>query len=81
MIDVNNVFHPNHDGVKTYELWIFNRWGEQLFYSDNILVGWNGRYGNTGDILGQDVYFWKAKGTYNNDVPFKMAGDVTLIRR
>lgn len=77
----NDVFHPINKGVKDYELWIFNRWGEQLFYSDNILVGWNGRYGNNGDELGQDVYFWKTKGKFNNDVPFKEAGDVTLIRR
>ena len=77
----NSVFHPKHDGVKDYELWIFNRWGEQLFYSSNVDVGWNGRYGNNGDDLGQDVYFWKTKGSFNNNVPFKKAGDVTLIRR
>ncbi len=77
----NNVFHPVWDGVKDYELWIFNRWGEQVFYSDNILVGWNGRYGNNGKELGQDVFFWKSKGKFNNEVPFKKAGDVTLIRR
>ncbi len=77
----NNVFHPVHDGIKSYELWIFNRWGEQVFYSDDILAGWNGRYGNNGAELGQDVYFWKTKGKFNNDVPFKKAGDVTLIRK
>lgn len=77
----NNVFHPYHSGVKDYELWIFNRWGEQLYYSKDILKGWNGKYGNNGKPLGQDVYFWKTKGTYNNGIPFKLAGDVTLIRR
>jgi PKD repeat protein len=77
----NNIFHPIHKGVGKYELWIFNRWGEQVFYSNNILIGWNGRYGNTKDELGQDVYFWKSMGQFNNGVPFKQAGDVTLIRR
>ena len=77
----NDVFYPFHYGIRDYELWIFNRWGEQVFYSDKVEVGWNGRYGNTGNILGQDVYFWKSKGKYNNGTPFKLAGDVTLIRR
>jgi PKD repeat protein len=77
----NDVFRPVHYGVQNYELWIFNRWGEQLFYSDDVLVGWNGRYGNDGDLLEQDVYFWKSKGKFNNGVPFKKAGDVTLIRK
>jgi len=77
----NNVFHPVWEGVRDYELWVFNRWGEQVFYSDDVKIGWNGRYGNTGDKLGQDVYFWKTKGRFENDVPFKKAGDVTLIRK
>ena len=79
--DVDNVFHPIWHGVKEYDLWIFNRWGEQLFHSTDVNVGWNGRYANNGAKLGQDVYFWKAKGKLENNVPFKIAGDVTLIRR
>ena len=79
--DLNNVFHPIWHGIKDYDLWIFNRWGEQLFHSTDVNKGWNGRYGNTGKELGQDVYFWKAKGTFLNGTPFKIAGDVTLIRK
>ena len=79
--DINNVFHPVWFGVKDYELWVYNRWGEQLFYSNDITIGWNGRYANNGKELGQDVYFWKAKGKFENNTPFKIAGDVTLIRK
>ena len=79
--DMNNVFHPKWSGVKEYDLWIFNRWGEMLFHTTNIEVGWNGKYNNDGKDLGQDVYFWKAKGKFQNNTPFKIAGDVTLIRK
>lgn len=79
--DMNNVFHPIWFGVKEYDLWIFNRWGEQLFHSTDVNVGWNGRYANEGKEMGQDVYFWKAKGKFENNTPFKIAGDVTLIRK
>ena len=78
---MNNVFHPKWSGVKEYDLWIFNRWGEMLFHSTDIEVGWNGKYNNDGKDLGQDVYFWKAKGKFQNNTPFKIAGDVTLIRK
>ncbi len=75
----NNVFHPIHTTVKTYELWIFNRWGEQIFYSNNIEKGWNGKMNNNGKRLGQDVYFWKSQGTFQNGYPYDKAGDVTII--
>lgn len=78
--DIDNiVFHPIFEGINNYEMWIFNRWGEQIFYSDDINVGWNGKFGNDGKELGQDVYFWKAKGDFQNGVPYKKAGDLTLI--
>ena len=77
VLELSPIWH----GVKDYDLWIFNRWGEQLFHSTDVNVGWNGKYGNDGKDLGQDVYFWKSKGTFQNGTPFKIAGDVTLIRK
>lgn len=75
----NKVFHPVFFGIRKYQLWIFNRWGEQVFYSNDINKGWNGRYANNGKKMKQDVYFWKAKGEFENGVSFKKAGDVTLL--
>lgn len=52
-----NVFTPNWDGMndsyqviltgplKSYELRIFNRWGEEVFASENPFEGWNGQSG------------------------------------
>ncbi len=54
-----NAFTPNRDGlnerfapvgnlVETYQLRIFNRWGELIFESNDIALGWDGTYkGNT----------------------------------
>ncbi len=77
----NDVFHPHYYGVKEYSLYIYNRWGEQLFVSNNIEEGWNGRYNNEGETLPQGVYFFKSTGKFYNDIPFKLSGDVTLIRK
>lgn len=74
----NIVFHPVFRGVSEYELNIFNRWGELIFVSKDINIGWDGYY--MGEICKQDVYVWKVQGKYINGKQFTFAGDVTLLR-
>ena len=38
----NDMFEPKGVGIESFEIYIFNRWGEELFYSDNIDVCWDG---------------------------------------
>jgi len=73
-----HVFRPVSDNVSEYRLEIYNRWGELLFLSEDINVGWDGYYRNT--LCKEDVYIWHATGKYINGNPFDVAGDVTLIR-
>ena len=77
-INPNTVFYPFNAGVEEYRLDIFNRWGEHLFTSTDIDIGWDGYY--QGKIAKQDVYVWKVQGTFINGKPFVDAGDVTLMR-
>ena len=64
-----NVFSPNGDGIndnfnvsvvgqEDFELFIFDRWGKQLFTTKDPNEGWNGTYPN-GDDVPQDVYMYK----------------------
>ena len=73
----NDVFFPIHKGVETYELLIFNKWGELLFESTDVNRGWNGYY--RGQMAKQDVYVWKVKATFIDGQRIEKAGDVTLI--
>jgi gliding motility-associated-like protein len=85
-----NAFTPNNDGfsdvfmpavynsVKSFSFEIFNRWGEKVFYSNDINVGWNGYF--NGSLAPQDVYIWRINGLYLNGTPFENAGSITLIR-
>ncbi len=43
--------------VDEYHLYIYNRWGELIFQSHDINMGWDG-YIN-GALAAQGVYFWK----------------------
>jgi len=74
----NEVFHPIHYGVVEYKLMIFTRWGEQVFTSSDVKVGWDG-YIN-GRLAEQGVYVWRAIGTFTNGKVFDQRGTVTLLR-
>jgi hypothetical protein len=74
----NNVFFPYTAGVEQYHLQIFNRWGELIFESFDLLIGWDGYY--RGELCQQDTYVWKADVRFYDGRRFKKVGDVTLLR-
>ncbi len=75
----NNVFFPFNRGVgDEYKLEIYNRWGEKIFESYDICIGWDGYV--RGVLSPQDVYVWKVTGRFKNGTPFMQAGNVTLLR-
>lgn len=73
----NNIFHPYWEGVADYHLEIYNRWGEKLFYSNDVNIGWDGYYQE--DLCSQAVYVYKCWGLFINGETFDLKGDVTLI--
>lgn len=78
--DTNNyIFHPViQEGIEEYQLKIFSRWGQLLFESDDLKVGWNGYYKN--QLCTQGVYIWKATCKFSTGQLKVLTGDVTLIR-
>ncbi len=74
----NDIFHPIISGLQTYELDIFDRWGELLFVSKDIRVGWDGYY--KGKLCEQSVYVWKIRGISIDGKTIDKAGDLTLLR-
>ncbi|MFK7756832.1 MAG: PKD domain-containing protein [Flavobacteriales bacterium] len=74
----NNVFFPIQSGVEDYRLQIFNRWGELLFESTDVMIGWDGMY--RGQLCKQDVYVWKAEVKFSDGAELTSSGDVTLLR-
>jgi gliding motility-associated-like protein len=74
----NDVFFPYTRGVTEFKFEIFNRWGELIFVSNDINIGWDGYY--KGQMCQEDVYVWKAFVKLNNGKTFNKTGDVTLLR-
>ncbi|NOQ28449.1 MAG: PKD domain-containing protein [Bacteroidales bacterium] len=75
---LNDTFKPVSKGVISYEMYIYNRWGELIFTTKDLDAGWNGKM--NGDYAKPDVYVWKAEGKFTNGRSFELAGDITLIR-
>ncbi|MEN8201788.1 MAG: PKD domain-containing protein [Bacteroidota bacterium] len=73
----NNIFHPYWEGVLEYNLEIYTRWGEKLFSSTDVNIGWDGYY--KGELSSQAVYVYKSWGIFINGESFFEKGDVTLI--
>ncbi len=74
----NDVFHPILFGVDKYELNVFNKWGELLFISTDINIGWDGYYREK--LVQQDVYVYKIQVTFVDGRSETFVGDITLLR-
>ncbi len=90
-----NAFSPNGDGkndvflpllkpaciTKSYELLIYNRYGQVVFSSNQSGVGWDGTYlnGRTAE-LGVYYYILKLQGSYGKREPIMAKGEFTLLR-
>jgi len=73
----NDVFFPYTSGIVEYDFEVYNRWGELIFITKDVDIGWDGYY--RGALCEQGVYVWKAIGKFNDGQTFKLTGDVTLL--
>ncbi|MBL4654663.1 MAG: gliding motility-associated C-terminal domain-containing protein, partial [Bacteroidia bacterium] len=67
--------------LETFDLKIFNRWGEIIYVGTDITEGWNGRHYKTGKEMEVGVYIWLLTATTIKGVRYgPMSGNVSLIR-
>ena len=80
--EFNNVFFPvltSGFDVNSYNLMIFNRWGELIFESYDYQQGWDGTY--QGVIQKEGVYSWKIKVKRKySDKKVELIGHVNLLK-
>ena len=88
---VPDAFTPNDDGkndvfkgqgtyIKTLEMFVFDRWGDQIFNTNDMNKGWDGK-ANAGHSKAQeDVYVYLINLTDISGKPHRYNGHVTLVR-
>ncbi|MEP1094676.1 MAG: gliding motility-associated C-terminal domain-containing protein, partial [Cyclobacteriaceae bacterium] len=75
---VNDIFLPKLEGVIRFKMFVYNKWGQLLFKSENQRVGWDGYF--NGKLAPAGVYIYKLEVRYSDNRDEIIAGDVTLIR-
>ena len=75
---LNNVFKAYGEGVVKFEMFIYNRWGQLMFSSQNIDIGWDGNYVNKATPSGVYVYCVYYKDFLGKE--YNKTGSLTLIR-
>jgi len=88
-----NAFTPNDDGKNDlfgpigiaagafdYQFSIWNRWGEQVFYSTNSDEKWDGRKKSSGEVLPNGVYIYMVTYTDPRGDKFELKGYATLVK-
>jgi gliding motility-associated-like protein len=76
--DINPVFKAYGGNVKTFEMYIFNRWGELIYTIQEFSDSWDGTY--NGEECQDGTYVWKAVFTDINDEEHTLEGHVNLLR-
>ena len=76
------IFSSGYDPYN-YNLSIYNRWGELIFETNDMTIGWDGTYVSSGKIheSQDDVYTWKIRYKVKSNDEHKIAvGHVTIIK-
>jgi PKD repeat protein len=74
----NTVFHPNLENAVELKMIIYTRWGEKVFETNQVHVGWDG-YLKSGELATQGVYVYKAWVTYVSGEQELLTGDITFL--
>ena len=75
----NNIVYVNGHGIEELIYFrIYNRWGEMVFETYDINVGWDGTY--TGNPQDMETFVYQAKVKFYNDKFEEKGGEITLIR-
>ncbi len=77
---VNDLFSGFGIGIDKYDMWVFDRWGEMIYYTNDIAKGWDGKRIGKSDEVQQDVYTWKVKVRDIFGKNHDYIGHVTLLK-
>jgi len=90
---VPNAFTPNDDGLNdvfqpkgtfidthSYNLMIFDRWGEMIFHTNNWDEGWDGRANKGALVAPLGTYVWRITVKDYLGRPHDLVGHVSIIK-
>jgi len=76
----NDVFQPVGKFIKSFEMYIFDRWGMQVYHTTDITKGWNGSVKGGSSIAQEDSYEYKISVTDSQNKEHSYTGQINLIK-
>ena len=79
---LNDIFRavPKYDYISSYQLTIYNRWGQQIFECNDIDCGWDGTYHSNASPNGAYIYRIVYKEISQTGKTKTLEGTVVLVR-
>jgi len=74
----DQTFYAQGMNIKSFQLKVFDRWGELVFETTDIENKWDGTY--KGSELPTGVYAYYAKASFTNGEEVEKKGNITLLR-
>ncbi len=89
VIFVPNIFSPNGDGindilfvrgkgVEKLNFFIYDRWGEKVFETTSLDIGWDGSF--RGKDMNKAVFVYYLEATFIDGQEVTQKGDITLVK-
>lgn len=75
----NDLFMPKGVEVSEFNMMIFDRWGEMIFQTDDLMKGWDGKANNGDKIAQQGVYVYKIAVRDFSQKYHGYTGHITLL--
>lgn len=76
---LNDIFKVQGIGeVLNFEMRIFNRWGEEIFFSNDPEKGWDGSYQN--EFVQDGIYTYLINFKYFDGKSYRFTGTLTVLR-
>jgi len=77
----NEKFRAQIEGITTFDIKIYSRWGQLLYQSQDYEThGWNGTYLDGSSDVPMDVYIYVIRVSGVDGGVYKYSGSITLIR-
>ena len=75
---INDILYVRSNGVDNVLLVIYNRWGEKVFETEDITVGWDGRFNSK--PLHPDAYGYYLRAECIGGEVYETKGNVSIIK-
>ena len=74
------IFTSGYDPL-VFSMLIYNRWGEVVFETNDASIGWDGTFGENGNMVQEGVYTWKIEfKTNKKDKHQLVTGSINILR-